>query len=160
MSLPGHTSVLECNFDSQGRSRGVKMSSRRWFYGIASREPAAAGGEPEIKSCPAESKDERGNPLEARQDGRCGIEQYPVPEIAVRMSNDHGAGWSRDRKHSEQPAILLELTAQDFGHDLGRTVEDDHVIRCAGGIAGGCLGGLERDIRKPKAGENLRPFAA
>ena len=83
----------------------------------------------------------RRQPLQARQDRNRGVEQRPVPEIAVGMRHDRGPRRLGRGENADQPAALLELPVQPLRHDLGRAIEDDHVIGRVGRIA---LGGRRR----------------
>ncbi len=80
-------------------------------------------------------ENERGRPLQARQDGGSGIEQRPVPEIAMGTGDDRRPWRLGGGEDPDQPATFPELPIKRLRHDFGRPVKDDHVVGRAGGIA-------------------------
>ena len=89
---------------------------------------------------PEALEDEGGAPLKARQNRRRGVEKRPAPEIAVGVRHDHGPGRLRHRENADQPATLLELPVKPVRGDLGRAVEDNHVVWGVGRIPLGRVG--------------------
>ena len=77
-------------------------------------------------------EDEFLSPFQSWEHRRRGIEQRPNPEIAIRTPYNHGARRPGDREYPEQPAAVPELGVELLGHDLGRAIEDNDVIGCAG----------------------------
>src|SRR4051812_41440390 len=99
-------------------------------------------------------KHEGGQPLQPGQNGRRSIEQGPVPEIAAGTGH-HG----RPRrlgvgKDPNQPAAVLELSEKSMRRDLGRPVEEDHVVRRAGRVALGHRSVPDRDTCVAELAEN------
>ena len=74
-------------------------------------------------------------PFHAGQHRGCGVEQRPVPEIAVGTGDDGRPCRLGHRENPDQPAAVPELAIELLRHDLGRAVEDDDVEGGVGGIA-------------------------
>ena len=93
------------------------------------------------------------NALKARQNRGRGIEQRPVPEIAMGMRHDQWpAAACVMRENADQPAAFPELAAKVSRHDLGRAVEHDDIIGRVAGSPPAAARGPDRDIAASRAG--------
>src|SRR5215211_8693239 len=99
-------------------------------------------------------KDEGRQPLQPGQDGSCGIKQGPVPEIAVGTGHQGRPRRLGSGKDPHQPAAVLELSQKSLRHDLGRPIEEDHVVRRAGRVALGHRSVPDRDTCASELAKN------
>src|SRR5215475_13234565 len=92
-------------------------------------------------------EDEASATLERRQYRRGGVEERAVAQIVPARSGDnHRTRRSARRKDANKPSIGSELLAKPVWHDLGSSVQDDHIIRRARKVAVGGSGRLQRHI--------------
>ena len=122
----GHTSDFERDFAGRhGRLLGVAAAERL--------------------------ENEGRNTFHAGQHRGGGVEQRPVPEIAMGTSHDGRPCRMRHRENADQPAAVPQLAVKPLRHDLGRAVEHDDVKGRVRRIAIGGRGGADLDLFSPLA---------